>query len=94
MQEELVRLRRRLKRLEAGKSREEPAASAGDTVEDELRALVKCSQCHERNKNVVITKCFHAFCSVCVDENLAVRNRKCPRCGQRYEKRDVHEFYL
>ena len=96
--EELAKLKRRLKRYQSEKvedSRSAGASSSGGAGdEEEFRQMVKCSQCHKNNKNVVITKCFHAFCSTCIEENLGVRNRKCPRCAKRFDKGDVHEFYL
>ncbi|KNC53686.1 uncharacterized protein AMSG_01397 [Thecamonas trahens ATCC 50062] len=61
---------------------------------DMLRGLVNCSVCETRTKDCIITRCSHAFCRVCIDANLAARNRKCPGCGQAYHKDDVQSMYL
>jgi E3 ubiquitin-protein ligase BRE1 len=48
----------------------------------------------ERLKDRIITKCYHLFCSECVDENLRSRHRKCPACGQTFGAGDVKPVYL
>lgn len=68
-----------------------------DTLEAENRAMRKllvCSVCDQRQKNVVITKCYHMFCNVCTDSALAARNRQCPSCGHKYNMTDVKPFYF
>mmetsp|Transcript_8066 Transcript_8066/g.10701 ORF Transcript_8066/g.10701 Transcript_8066/m.10701 type:complete len:781 (-) Transcript_8066:306-2648(-) len=60
----------------------------------ELKKMLKCSVCHDRQKNVVISKCFHMFCKECVQENLKVRSRKCPACGRGFGQDDVHNIWL
>lgn len=37
-----------------------------------LKQLVQCSVCQTNNKDVVITKCMHAFCRECTQKNLDV----------------------
>ena len=54
-----------------------------------LRKLVKCSVCQDRQKDVIITKCNHMFCKECIDNNLKARNRKCPTCKKMYGQDDV-----
>jgi len=66
-------------------------------LEAEIRAVkarLQCSVCSERDKSVVITKCFHAFCNECIQQNLKVRLRKCPGCGISFGQDDVHPIYL
>lgn len=35
-----------------------------------LRAMINCNVCHQRQKDVVITKCWHMFCQHCIKRNL------------------------
>ncbi|CAI9765157.1 unnamed protein product [Fraxinus pennsylvanica] len=44
----------------------------------EYKEILKCSVCHDRRKEVVITKCFHLFCNPCVKGIIETRHRKCP----------------
>jgi len=61
---------------------------------DELRRKMTCSVCQDREKTVVITRCFHMFCSPCIQKNLAMRQRKCPGCGKAFAESDVHSIYF
>lgn len=60
----------------------------------EYRAILKCSVCHDRPKEVVITKCYHLFCSPCIQRNLEIRHRKCPGCGVAFGQNDVRNVYI
>ena len=60
---------------------------------DAMRQLLNCNVCHERQKNVIITKCCHVFCDKCIKRNLDARNRKCPGCGVPFGQADVKQFY-
>lgn len=71
--------------------------SLSQQTEDELeglRALLRCNVCHERQKDVIITKCMHMFCRPCIQRNLDSRSRKCPGCGAAFGTKDVHQFYF
>ncbi|RCV05230.1 hypothetical protein SETIT_1G066200v2 [Setaria italica] len=57
----------------------------------ECKAILKCGVCFDRPKEVVITKCFHLFCSPCIQRNLEIRHRKCPGCGTPFGQNDVRE---
>jgi E3 ubiquitin-protein ligase BRE1 len=35
--------------------------------------MLRCSVCHDRFKEVAITRCYHLFCKECIDVNLANR---------------------
>ena len=52
-----------------------------------------CTQCQERDKEVVIGGCYHAFCEKCVDEMYRNRNRKCPLCTNTFFKETLHKLY-
>eukprot|EP00898_Chlorokybus_atmophyticus_P006534 jgi/Chlat1/6882/Chrsp51S06552 len=76
-------------------------ATSNGTVTQELqeevnayKKLLKCSVCLDRPKEVVLTKCFHVFCSPCIQRNLELRHRKCPGCGVPFGQQDVHSIYL
>lgn len=60
----------------------------------EYREILKCSICHERPKEVVITKCYHLFCNSCVQRILDGRNRKCSVCAANFGPNDVKPVYI
>lgn len=60
----------------------------------EYKAILKCSVCHDRPKEVVITKCYHLFCGPCIQRNLEIRHRKCPGCGITFGQNDVRNVYI
>lgn len=69
--------------------------SGGDAEELEyMRTQLRCNVCHERQKDVIITKCWHIFCSHCIRKNLESRNRKCPGCGTPFGQHDVKQFFF
>eukprot|EP00798_Chlamydomonas_sp_ICE-L_P003932 gene3932-14009_t len=61
---------------------------------DAMRSLLNCNVCHERQKNVIITKCCHVFCDKCIKRNVEARNRKCPGCAQPFGLADVKSFFF
>jgi len=74
-----------------------PEVVVDRVLEAELRLLkqrVRCSVCSDRDKSVVITKCFHLFCGPCIESNLKVRLRKFPGCGVSFGEQDVRPIYL
>ena len=56
--------------------------------------MLRCSVCHDRFKEVAITRCFHLFCKPCIDLNLSSRHRKCPACGERFGQDDVKSVFF
>lgn len=62
--------------------------------DEDYKKMVFCGVCHTKQKNTIITRCFHTFCKECVSETLRVRNRKCPSCGLKFGDNDVHNFFL
>lgn len=56
--------------------------------------MLRCSVCHDRFKEVAITRCFHLFCKQCIDMNLSSRHRKCPACGEKFGQDDVKAVYF
>lgn len=72
-----------------------------DTTDDvdkirirQLTRKIQCRVCHEGEKAVVISRCFHAFCKACIDTVIANRSRKCPACGKAFGAADVHPVFL
>ncbi len=59
-----------------------------------LKQLLRCNVCSTRQKDCIITKCWHAFCRECIDTNLRNRHRKCPACGKSFGADDVGELWL
>ncbi|MCL7049427.1 hypothetical protein MKW94_001260, partial [Papaver nudicaule] len=60
----------------------------------EYRDILKCGICHERPKEVVITKCYHLFCGTCVQKILETRHRKCRTCAASFGPNDVKPVYI
>ena len=55
---------------------------------------MRCKVCDSRQKEQVIKKCMHMFCSACVKANLDTRHRKCPACGVGFAASDVVKIYF
>jgi len=73
------------------------ASSVLDKVHQEVneyRGILKCGVCRDRQKEVVITKCYHLFCNDCVQKVLRNRQRKCPSCGLSFGANDVKPIYI
>ncbi|KAF0992609.1 hypothetical protein HZS_4143, partial [Henneguya salminicola] len=47
-----------------------------------LKHKLTCSCCNTRQKDAVLTKCYHLFCFECLATTYNTRQRKCPRCSQ------------
>ncbi|XP_024390952.1 E3 ubiquitin-protein ligase BRE1-like 2 [Physcomitrium patens] len=88
VQDELEALNNKLSRLRSHHERG-PAIERLQEDIKEYKAILKCSVCHDRAKDVVITKCFHLFCGPCIQRNLEIRHRKCPACGIAFGQSDV-----
>ena len=61
---------------------------------NDLEHKIKCHVCGDREKNCVITRCFHVFCRTCIDDNVKNRIRKCPACSLPFGDKDTHDIYL
>lgn len=79
-------------KLKKSKSVDKPgeAETPGETIYD----VLNCSVCNTRWKNAIISKCFHMFCRECLDQNLKLRQRKCPACAKGFGEADVHDVFL
>lgn len=56
--------------------------------------LFTCAVCHERQKSVILTSCFHTFCRECIEQNIKSRSRKCPACSTSFAMEQVHDFFF
>ncbi len=61
---------------------------------NQLKSRLACPVCNTRDKKVIITRCRHMFCRHCVALNLENRNRKCPSCGIKFDKKDVEDVWF
>ncbi|XP_039121891.1 E3 ubiquitin-protein ligase BRE1-like 1 [Dioscorea cayenensis subsp. rotundata] len=93
IEEELETLMRKASNLRA--------LTEGSTVLEKLkhelreyRGILKCNICHERQKEVVIAKCYHLFCNQCVRRTVESRHRKCPTCSTSFGPNDVKPIYI
>lgn len=97
-QEEIKVLRRREAHWQQQQLQQaQPGQTVDKGLTEELRQLkhrLKCNVCSDREKNVVITKCFHAFCRDCIEGRLKARLRKCPRCQVPFGQEDVKALFL
>jgi len=90
MSEEMESLKRKYER--------EVSEISSDNLSHEriknLQQKLNCGVCNDRQKSVIITRCFHMFCKDCIQKNLNMRQRKCPACGKPFGENDVHPIYF
>lgn len=87
LEEELRELNSKVAKLTS-----ETGEAAIKKLQDEINAcktILKCSICNDHPKEVVIVKCYHLFCSSCIQQRIERRNRKCPACGTAFGQNDV-----
>lgn len=60
----------------------------------ELKKVLNCSVCGTNRKSVILTKCWHTFCSQCIRKMVVTRNRKCPGCQTHFGQGDVKSIFL
>ena len=89
----LQAMQSRLEEAQQGKNKGGMSGQAEEELEA-LRGLLRCNVCHERQKDVIITKCMHMFCKPCIQRNLDARHRKCPGCGAAFGNKDVQQFFF
>ena len=59
-----------------------------------FQSTMICSVCSDRQKDTVIKKCMHIFCSPCIQKNLQSRERRCPGCNIKFSESDVATLWL
>eukprot|EP00471_Norrisiella_sphaerica_P010560 CAMPEP_0184496816 /NCGR_PEP_ID=MMETSP0113_2-20130426/34951_1 /TAXON_ID=91329 /ORGANISM="Norrisiella sphaerica, Strain BC52" /LENGTH=788 /DNA_ID=CAMNT_0026883625 /DNA_START=107 /DNA_END=2470 /DNA_ORIENTATION=+ len=60
---------------------------------EEERKKTRCTVCSKNDINVIILQCQHMFCRECIEKNLKVRNRKCPKCTLKYSEKEVKDIW-
>lgn len=78
----------------SGKMGNKKSNGPGSAEFEALERLLKCSACHDRYRDKIITKCLHTFCTACVEARIQTRQRKCPSCGGAFAVSDVQPLYL
>lgn len=93
LEEELEILTRKVSRL---RSHTDSSVVLGKLKQElrEYKGILKCSICLDRQKEVVIAKCYHLFCHPCVRKTLDSRHRKCPTCSLSFGPNDVKPIYI
>ncbi|CBQ72387.1 conserved hypothetical protein [Sporisorium reilianum SRZ2] len=98
LEKDLESSKRQLARTAASaaknKGRRDSEAGDGGSEKDNLQLLLQCSSCKERYRNRILTKCYHTFCSECIDSRVQTRQRKCPFCALAFAVSDVQPLYL
>lgn len=61
---------------------------------EEYKRKLMCNCSRDQERSVVLKTCPHAFCKKCIEDMNNSRNRKCPLCGIKYGKSDVHDIIL
>ena len=77
--------------------RRSPHAASGEREAHGRRASpqrqVRCTVCNKRDRDSIITSCYHRFCSKCLTNCLENRDRKCPFCARKFGQHDVKKLY-
>uniref|UniRef100_A0A8B9RIG2 E3 ubiquitin protein ligase n=1 Tax=Astyanax mexicanus TaxID=7994 RepID=A0A8B9RIG2_ASTMX len=92
-QEDLSRLRRKLEK----QKKVEVYTDADEILQEEInqyKAKLRCPCCNIRDKETVLTKCFHVFCYECLKTRYDTRQRKCPKCNAAFGANDFHRIYI
>jgi E3 ubiquitin-protein ligase BRE1 len=92
-QEELKHLQGKLdrqKKFENANSIDEVLKEENKEYKEQLR----CPSCKVKQKDAVLTKCFHVFCYDCLQKRYDTRQRKCPKCNANFGANDFHKLYL
>lgn len=93
VQEEIKHLQAKLER----QKRFENAANLDDVLKEENREYkeqLQCPSCKIKQKDAVLTKCFHVFCYDCLQKRYDTRQRKCPKCNANFGANDFRKLYL
>ena len=60
----------------------------------EYKARLTCPCCNTRQKDAILTKCYHIFCFECLKTRYDTRQRKCPKCNATFGNNDFKKVYL
>lgn len=91
--EELESLKKKYDRA----SKMQSANTPDEVLMEEIREYkeqLTCPSCKTKQKDTVLTKCFHVFCFDCLKTRVDTRQRKCPKCNAQFGANDFHRLYL
>lgn len=91
--EELESLKKKYDRA----SKMQSATTPDEVLMEEIREYkeqLTCPSCKTKQKDAVLTKCFHVFCFDCLKTRVDTRQRKCPKCNAQFGANDFHRLYL
>ncbi len=92
-QEEIKHLQLKLER----QKKFENASSMDEVLREEIKEYkeqLRCPSCKVKQKDAVLTKCFHVFCFDCLQKRYDTRQRKCPECNHQFGANDFRKIYL
>ena len=92
-QEEIKHLHLKLDR----QKKFEMAANMDEVLKEEIKEYkeqLRCPSCKVKQKDAVLTKCFHVFCFDCLQKRYDTRQRKCPKCNANFGANDFRKLYL
>lgn len=92
-QEEIKQLQSRLER----QKKFEMASNMDEVLKEEIKEYkeqLRCPSCKVKDKDAVLTKCFHVFCFDCLQKRYDTRQRKCPKCNANFGANDFRKLYL
>lgn len=92
-QEEIKHLQAKLER----QKKYEMASSMDEVLKEEIKEYkeqLRCPSCKVKQKDAVLTKCFHVFCHDCLQKRYESRQRKCPKCNANFGANDFRKLYL
>lgn len=96
LQEELNVYKRKIDRMK-NMEMEMSGATIDEVILQENREYkeaLTCDSCKVKQKDAVLTKCFHVFCYECLRSRYDSRQRKCPKCNAAFGANDFHRLYL
>ncbi|CAF4423973.1 unnamed protein product [Rotaria magnacalcarata] len=93
VQEELKNLNRKLERMR----KLEMASNKDEVLLEEIREykeILRCPACKNKQRDAILSKCFHVFCYDCLKSRYDSRQRKCPKCNTAFGQSDMHKIWL
>lgn len=94
------RLQEEIKHLQIEIERQkkfEMASNMDEVLMEEIKEYkeqLRCPSCKVKQKDAVLTKCFHVFCFDCLQKRYDTRQRKCPKCNHGFGANDFRKLYL
>lgn len=93
LQEDAKNLNRKLERMR----KLEMASNKDEVLLEEIREykeILRCPACKNKQRDAILSKCFHVFCYDCLKSRYDSRQRKCPKCNTAFGQSDMHKIWL